>query len=89
MALGATSVAVVRLVVSRVAALVAVGVLAGAAFSLWASRFIGALLYGLTPRDPITLAGAATVLAMVAAVAASVPAWRASRIDPAEVLRDS
>jgi nitrate reductase NapE component len=69
--------------------LVAVGVLAGAAFSLWASQFIGALLYGLTPRDPMTLAGAATVLAMVAAVAASVPAWRASRIDPAEVLRDS
>jgi predicted permease len=89
MALGAAPTPVVRLVLSRVAALLATGVLAGAAVSIWASQFVAALLYGLTPRDPVTLGSAAVVLATVAAVAASVPAWRASRIDPAEVLRES
>jgi ABC-type antimicrobial peptide transport system permease subunit len=45
------------------------------------------LLYGLTPRDPITLAGAAVTLAAVGAFAAWLPARRAARIDPIEVLR--
>jgi ABC-type antimicrobial peptide transport system permease subunit len=43
----------------------------------------------LEPRDPITLIGAAVVLATVGAAAGWLPAYRASRIDPAEVLRDS
>ncbi|HEV3141059.1 MAG TPA: hypothetical protein VGY57_11110 [Vicinamibacterales bacterium] len=46
------------------------------------------LLYGLEPRDPATLAGAAITLGIVGAVAGWMPAHRASRIDPAEVLRD-
>jgi ABC-type lipoprotein release transport system permease subunit len=45
------------------------------------------LLYGLEPRDPATLIEAAVVLATVGALAAWLPAWRASRIDPAVVLR--
>ena len=61
----------------------------GAGVSVWASKFIATLLYGLEPRDPITLIGAAIVLAAVGAAAGWVPAYRASRIDPAEVLRDS
>jgi putative ABC transport system permease protein len=89
MALGATPSGVVRLVLSRVTTLVAIGVIVGAGLSLWASTFVATLLYGLEPRDPVTLAGAAVVLATVGAVAGWLPAYRASQIDPAEVLRDS
>ena len=59
------------------------------ALSLWASRFVATLLYGLEPRDPLTLVAAALILGTVGAVAGWLPAYRASRIDPAEVLRDS
>ena len=87
MALGAPPARVLGLVMSRVLALVAVGVFAGAAMSAWASRFVASLLYGLEPRDPGTLAAAALVLTLVAALAAWLPARRASRIDPAITLR--
>jgi putative ABC transport system permease protein len=89
MALGAAPASVVRLVLSRVTGLVAIGVVVGAGVSLWASKFVAALLYGLEPRDPVTLVGAALVLGAVGAAAGWLPAFRASRIDPAEVLRDS
>ena len=88
MALGAEPARVVRLVLSRVTGLVAIGVVVGAGISLWASKFVAALLYGLEPRDPVTLVGAALVLGAVGAAAGWLPAFRASRIDPAEVLRD-
>jgi putative ABC transport system permease protein len=55
--------------------------------TVWASKFVPALLYGLKPRDPATLMGAVFVLAVVATLAAWLPAWRASRIDPAVTLR--
>jgi predicted permease len=89
MALGAAPRGVVRLVLQRVAWLVAIGVLAGAGISAWASQFVASLLYGLQPRDPFTLVGAAAILAIVGALAGWIPAHRASRIDPVEVLRDS
>jgi putative ABC transport system permease protein len=89
MALGAGPAGVVRLVMSRVSLLVGSGVIVGSALSLWASRFIASLLYGLEPRDPVTLVGAAITLAAVGALAGWLPAWRASRVDPAEVLRES
>jgi putative ABC transport system permease protein len=89
MALGAAPGGVVRLVLSRVTLLVGIGVLLGAGVSFWASKFVATLLYGLEPRDPVTLAGSAIVLATVGAVAGWLPARRASRIDPAQVLRDS
>jgi ABC-type antimicrobial peptide transport system permease subunit len=60
----------------------------GTAASLWASKFVATLLYGLEPRDPATLISSAAILVAVGAVAASVPAYRASRVDPAEVLRE-
>jgi hypothetical protein len=61
----------------------------GIGASLWASSFAASLLYGLEPRDPATLAGAALVLTTVGVTAGWLPAHRASRIDPAVVLRDS
>jgi predicted permease len=89
MALGAAPGSVVRLVLSRVTWLVGIGVAVGAGVSIWAAKFVETLLFGLPPRDPLTLAGASIVLAAVGAIAGWLPAYRASRIDPAEVLRDS
>jgi ABC-type antimicrobial peptide transport system permease subunit len=90
MTLGAAPSGVVALVLSRVIGLVATGTVVGTLMSLWASQFVAVLLYGLEPRDPATLISAAGILAAVAAAAASLPAWLASRmIDPAEVLRQS
>ena len=88
MALGAPRSRVVRLVLARVVLLVGAGIGAGLACSLWASTLIASLLYSLPPRDPVTLAGAAVALTAVAALAGWLPAYRASRIDPAEVLRE-
>ncbi len=88
MALGADAAAVIRLVLGRVAMLVGLGVVIGAALSVWAARFVGSLVYGLEPRDPSTFICAAVVLASVGALAAWLPARRASRIDPLQVLRE-
>jgi predicted permease len=88
MALGAPPRGVIRLILSRVGVLVAAGIVVGTGVSLWASKFVATLLYGLEPRDPTTLAGAALMLAAIGGAAGWLPAWRASRIDPAEVLRE-
>ena len=88
MALGAAPREVVVLVLRRVALLVGVGTLVGAAAALWASRFVSTLLYGLEPRDPLTLVAAMLVLAAIGAMAGWLPARRASRVDPATVLRE-
>jgi len=87
MALGANPAGVVRLVLSRIALLVFTGVAAGAALSLWASRFVATLLYGLEPRDPATFISAALLLGAVGLLAGWLPARRAARIDPTVVLR--
>jgi predicted permease len=88
MALGAAPAGVVRLVLRRVAVLMGVGVVAGAGASLWASRFVAALLYGTQPWDMSTLGGAIAVLVVIGALAGFLPARRAARIDPARVLRE-
>jgi putative ABC transport system permease protein len=89
LALGAAPIRVVRLVLSRVAVLVVIGILLGGVASAWASQFVSSLLYGVTPRDPLTFAAAVATLVIVAAVAGWLPARRASRIDPAEALREA
>ncbi len=88
MAVGAAPARVVRLVLGRVAILLGLGVVIGTAASVWASKFIATLLYGLEPRDPATLVSSAVILVAVGALAAAVPAHRASRVDPVEVLRE-
>jgi len=89
MALGAEPTSVVRLVLVRVFALVALGVIIGTVVSWWSSQYIANLLYDLQPRDVVTLVSAAVTLTVVGALAGWLPAYRASRIDPAQVLRDS
>jgi putative ABC transport system permease protein len=88
MALGAGAARVVRLVLGQVAAVVTLGLLAGIPLSIWVAGYASTLLYGLEPSDVPTLAGAAAVLAAIAAVAAWLPARRAARLDPAQVLRE-
>ena len=67
----------------------ALGVAAGALLSWWAAQYVQTLLFGLDARDPVTLLVGASVLAAVGLAAAWIPAWRASQIDPAGLLRDS
>jgi predicted permease len=88
MALGAAPSAVMRLVFQRVGVLLAAGVAVGLAGSFWAARFVGALLFQLEARDPITFAGAGAVLVAAGVLAAWLPACRAARLDPATVLRE-
>ncbi len=89
LALGAKPAGVVRLVLSRVLVLVGLGVVAGGSVCVVALPLVASLLYGLDPFDPWTLAGSAIVLVAVGALAGWLPAYHASRIDPAEVLRSS
>jgi ABC-type antimicrobial peptide transport system permease subunit len=86
-ALGASRASVVWLAISRVVWLVTLGLGGGVLVSLWASQFVATLLYGLQPHDPATFTSAILVLVMIATVAAGLPAWRATRLDPAAVLR--
>jgi putative ABC transport system permease protein len=67
--------------------LTAVGIAVGLAAAAAATRTLRGLLFGLTPLDPATFAGVAAVFALVAAVAASIPAHRATRVDPLVALR--
>jgi ABC-type antimicrobial peptide transport system permease subunit len=89
MAIGASPGRVVGLVMARIALLLAIGVSLGTGVSIWAAKLVAALLYGVEPRDPVALIGAILVLLLVAALTGVVPAWRASRIDPATVLKES
>jgi predicted permease len=88
MALGAAPGGVVRLVLRRVAFLVGTGVLVGGAISWWAAPFVGTLLYGVDPRNPLIFTAAALMLAGIGALAGWAPARRAARIDPVDTLRE-
>ena len=89
MALGAAPSRVIALVLGRVWILIGAGILAGAGISLWGSRFIAGLIYGLAPRDPMTLVGAAVLLCVMGGLAGWFPARKAARLDPVAVLRES
>lgn len=87
MALGASSGAVVKIVLRQTVGLLALGVSIGVLLALIATRGAGALLYGLQPYDPSAIVGAVALLAIVAVLASYVPALRASRLDPMKALR--
>lgn len=87
MALGARAGDVQRLVLGQGLRPVLAGLAAGVAGSLALGRSMSALLFGVAPHDPPTMAGAAAVLAAAAALACYFPARRAARLDPAAALR--
>jgi predicted permease len=88
MALGADASHVLRLVMRHGVALTAAGLALGAGAALALTRLMGALLYKVSPRDPLAFATAFLVMALASLAACFLPAWRATRTDPVRALRD-
>jgi ABC-type antimicrobial peptide transport system permease subunit len=88
MALGATRRDVVLLVIRQSALPLAAGVVGGILASLALTSVLKAQLFGVTPRDPWTLAGVALGLTCVALGASLIPASRAAAVDPTQALRN-
>jgi predicted permease len=86
-ALGARPGTVVWMILRETAGVVAAGLAAGLVLTWAGSSAVHGLLYGVAPRDPLTLAAAAGLLLLVALCAAYAPAGRASRLDPMAALR--
>ena len=87
-ALGASRGSVIGLVLREAVVLLAIGLTVGTGLALWAGKAAASLVYGMTPRDPLTLGAAVALLAAVALIASYGPAWKASRLQPMEALRD-
>jgi macrolide transport system ATP-binding/permease protein len=88
MALGAGASHLWRLVLARGLALTACGVLLGAVAALGLTRLMQSLLYNVSPRDPLAFGAALAVMTIGSLAACFLPAWRATRTDPARALRD-
>jgi predicted permease len=86
-ALGASRRAILAMVMRDALALVALGIVVGATVTLAAGRLVSGLLFGLTPGDPLTIAGASLSMILIAALAAYLPARWASQVDPIVALR--
>ena len=87
LALGATPKGIVALILSRFLLVVCAGLLTGVMGALWSASLIASLLHGVGSRDVPTIVAAGLVLAAVAAISTLTGALRATRIEPAEVLR--
>ncbi|HEV3252942.1 MAG TPA: ABC transporter permease [Candidatus Acidoferrales bacterium] len=87
MALGAQRSDVVRMIMREAGLILLLGLAAGTGIALAAAQLAASLLFGLKPRDPLTLILAVVTLSLVAALASYVPAYRASRLDPMVALR--
>jgi ABC-type antimicrobial peptide transport system permease subunit len=87
LALGASRVDVLRLVLVDGARVIVPGTVVGVAAALGTTRLVRSFLYGLEPTDPATLAMSVVLLLAVAGFAAYLPARRAAAIDPVEALR--
>jgi putative ABC transport system permease protein len=86
-AVGAAPRALLRLVLGQSLVTATIGVIAGAAGSLAATRGLGTLLYEVGPQDPTTVVTTALVLLAISSIASYIPARRALAANPAEVLR--
>jgi predicted permease len=86
-ALGASPRSVAAMMTGQGLTLTLAGVLGGLVLFAVLARFLGAFLYGVATGDPLTLLIASTVLIAIAALASWIPARRAARVDPAEVMR--
>jgi predicted permease len=87
MALGADRGCILRTVLREVVVLTAIGLALGLPAALALSRLTSSLLYGITPTDPLAMAGASLLLSAVVLLAGYLPARRAARVDPAIALR--
>jgi len=87
MALGARSGDVLRLVLTAGLRMTAIGVAIGLVAAVALTRFLAALLFGVTPLDPVTFLTVPAVLGVIALLACAAPALRAAHVDPAVALR--
>jgi putative ABC transport system permease protein len=87
-ALGASRGTLRWMMTSQSLIVVIVGIALGGAASFALRKVMAAQLFGVSPTDPVTLAGAALALGLVAALASYWPAWRATKADPSSVLRE-
>jgi ABC-type antimicrobial peptide transport system permease subunit len=87
MALGAQARNVVRHVLRSALGLAGLGIVLGVAGALAVSRLLSSFLFGVSPTDPVTLAGVALLLGLVTVVASYLPARRAASVDPMTALR--
>jgi ABC-type antimicrobial peptide transport system permease subunit len=87
-ALGGSRADVAKLIVGHGMLLAIGGVATGAAIALGATRLMASLLFGVGAADPATFAGVTTLMIAVALMACAAPAWRATRVQPAVVLRN-
>jgi ABC-type antimicrobial peptide transport system permease subunit len=87
MALGAKRGSILHTVLAHAAKLAAYGITAGLVVSFLLARFMASTLVGVAANDPISIATAALLLITAALVAALVPGWRATHVDPMAALR--
>jgi predicted permease len=87
LALGARAHDVLRLVLGGALKMTGAGVAIGLVAAAALTRLLGSLLFAVQPTDPVTFAGTAGVLGAAALLACALPAWRATRVDPAVTLR--
>jgi putative ABC transport system permease protein len=87
MAIGANRVDVLRMILREATVLTVTGLVIGTGLALGAAQAAKSLLFGLKPRDPLTLVMAVVTLSAVAALASFLPAYRASKLDPLTALR--
>jgi len=88
MALGSSRSGAARLVLRQAGRTVLWGVIPGIAGAWAAGHAVRSFLFGVKALDPLAMGTSAAVLAATAVIAAAIPAWRAVRVDPMEVLRD-
>jgi ABC-type antimicrobial peptide transport system permease subunit len=87
LAMGARGADVLKMVITEAGWMVGIGVVIGVVLGLGAAKSAGTLLFGLQPTDPATLASATALLAAIGLIASYLPARRASKTDPMQVLR--
>jgi predicted permease len=87
MAMGAEARNVLLMVLGQAGKMVMLGVAAGVLCALALTRLMSSMLFGVSPTDPLTLAGVAIVLTLVSLLACWIPARRATRVDPLVALR--
>jgi putative ABC transport system permease protein len=88
LALGAARGGIVRKFLLQALRVVGVACVCGLALSVAFTRVLAGMLYGVSPLDPVVLAGVVAVVLVIASLAALIPATRAALVEPMQVLRD-
>jgi ABC-type antimicrobial peptide transport system permease subunit len=87
MALGATGKQILHLLTWQGLVPIVIGLVIGAGLAMWSARLLQASLYGVSAHDPLTYAAVTAVLLLAGILATVLPARRAARVDPMQVLQ--